>query len=271
MQRSVRYGALIVEYSKWDGLMDKIFIDSHAHLTGNDLFQDVESIIARALHAGVGAIVNICIDLASLERGLELSLRYPSIYQAAATHPHDVGQAGETEFPIMAETARKGLLKAIGEIGLDYHYSHSSKEIQQEFLRRYFHLALECRLPVIIHCREAFSDFFSILDQEYCINGRPAPGVLHCFTGNSLEAEEVLKRGWYLSLSGIVTFKKSIELQEIAKEVPLSQLLIETDSPFLAPQKRRGKKKRAGICDGSRRIYCRAKGNRCREGSRGNN
>lgn len=217
------------------------YTDSHAHLTGKDLYPEVEAIIERARLAHVKSILNICTNIVELERGLELSGRYPWIYQAAATHPHDAEKEGETAFPLFAKYARQGVLKAIGEIGLDYHYTHSSKEHQQSFLRRYLHLALECKLPVVIHCREAFQDFFEILDSEYQINHRHAPGVLHCFTGTMAEAEEVLKRGWYISISGIVTFKKSHELQEIAKMIPLSQLLIETDAPFLAPQSRRGK------------------------------
>jgi TatD DNase family protein len=217
-----------------------MLIDSHAHLTSSAIFDQLDIVLERAQQAGVKAIVNICTDPLSLERGLALSQRCPWVYQAAATTPHDVEKEGAQVFEIMAAGARQGLLKAVGETGLDYHYEHSNRAIQKQFLRRYLHLALECQLPVIIHCREAFSDFFEILDTEYQINGRHAPGVLHCFTGTMAEAEEVLKRGWMLSLSGIVTFKKSIELQEVAREVPLSQLLIETDAPYLAPQKHRG-------------------------------
>lgn len=216
-------------------------IDSHAHLTSSSLFDSLDSILQRAQRAGLQAIVNICTNPLSLQRGLELSKKNPWIHQVASTTPHDVEKEGEAVFEIMAEAARQGLLKGVGETGLDYHYSHSDHAIQQDFLRRYLHLALECHLPVVIHCREAFVDFFAILDTEYQVNGKHAPGVLHCFTGTMKEAEEVLKRGWMLSLSGIVTFKKSLELQEVAKHVPLSQLLIETDAPYLAPQGHRGK------------------------------
>lgn len=218
-----------------------MLIDSHAHLTSPAVFDQLDPILERAQQAGVQAIVNICTDSLSLERGIALSQRYPWIYQAAATTPHDVEKEGEQVFEIMAAAARKGLLRAVGETGLDYYYEHSNRDIQKQFLRRYLLLALECKLPVVIHCREAFKDFFEILDAEYQINGRHAPGVLHCFTGTMAEAEEVIKRGWMLSLSGIVTFKKSLELQEVAKQVPLEQLLIETDTPYLAPQKHRSK------------------------------
>lgn len=215
--------------------------DSHAHLTSPAVFDQLDSLLERAQQVGVKTIVNICTDPLSLERGLQLSQRYSWIYQAAATTPHDVEKEGEKVFEIMANSARQGQLKAVGETGLDYYYEHSNRDTQKQFLRRYLHLALECQLPVIIHCREAFADFFEILDAEYQIHGRHAPGVLHCFTGTRQEAEEVIKRGWMLSLSGIVTFKKSLELQQVAREVPLEQLLIETDTPYLAPQKQRGK------------------------------
>ncbi len=218
-----------------------MFTDSHAHLTSPAVFDTIEPLLQRAQQAGIKTIINICTDPLSLERGLQLSSRYSWIYQAAATTPHDVEKEGKEVFEIMARSARQGKLKAIGETGLDYYYEHSNRTIQQSFFRRYLHLALECQLPVIIHCREAFADFFAILDAEYQVNGRHAPGVLHCFTGTMADAEGVLKRGWMLSLSGIVTFKKSLELQEIARQVPLKQLLIETDTPYLAPQKYRGK------------------------------
>lgn len=215
-------------------------IDSHAHLTSDKVFPDIDAILERARNRGVSAIVNICTDVATLERGLVLARKYPWIYNAAATTPHDVAEEGEVVFPLMEKHAKAGDLVAVGETGLDYFYEHSPRELQQHFLRKYLHLALECRLPIVIHCREAFSDFFHILDAEYTVQGKHAPGVLHCFTGTQAEAEEVLRRGWYLSLSGIVTFKKSTVLKEVAKLVPLDQLLIETDTPYLAPQSHRG-------------------------------
>lgn len=218
-----------------------MFFDSHAHLTGDGVYELLPAMLVRAQNAGVGTVMNICTDILTLERGIKVAEDYAWIYNVGSTTPHDVAKEGESAFPVFASYARQGKLKAVGETGLDYHYQHSPADLQKDFLRRYLHLALECHLPVVIHCREAFSDLFEILDAEYCINQKHAPGVLHCFTGTIAEAEEVVKRGWYLSMSGIVTFKKSIELQEVAKRVPLNQLLIETDTPYLAPQPHRGK------------------------------
>lgn len=217
------------------------FFDSHAHLTSPSVFEHLDIILERALQASVTHVTNICTDALSLERGLQLAEMHPWILQAGATTPHDVEKEGELYFGLFAEAARNGKLAAVGETGLDYYYEHSNRDLQKQFLIRYLLLALECNLPVVIHCREAFADFFEILDAEYMVNGKHARGVLHCFTGTMAEAEEVIKRDWMLSMSGIVTFKKSVELQEVAKQVPLSQLLIETDTPYLAPQKHRGK------------------------------
>ncbi len=218
-----------------------MFTDSHAHLCADTVYSDIDAVLERAKEAGVTTIVNICTDITTLERGLELSQRYPWVHNAASTTPHDVDKEGDAVFPVVAKHARNGDLVAVGETGLDYHYEHSAKDTQKTFLRKYLQLALECKLPVVIHCRDAFADFFETLDEEYVVDGKHAPGVLHCFTGTMSDAEEVVKRGWYLSLSGIVTFKKSEEMRHVAKMVPLDQLLIETDTPYLAPQGRRGK------------------------------
>jgi len=216
-------------------------IDSHAHLTSDVLFENIDEILKRAQEVGVSSIVNICTDVKTLERGLELQKNHPWIYNAAATTPHDVVEEGEVVFPIIEKAAWIGDLVAIGETGLEYFYYPETKETQKKFFIRYLHLALDTQLPIIIHCRDAFDDLFEIIDAEYRVEGRHAPGVLHCFTGNLAEAENVLSREWYLSLSGIVTFKRSEELREVAKMVPIEKLLIETDSPYLAPQSKRGK------------------------------
>lgn len=219
-----------------------MLIDSHAHITSEALKAEAGPLLERARHAGVETIINICTNPEEVERGLALEEEFPWVRNAAATTPHDVEKEGSKVYDQMAGYALSGKLIAIGETGLDYHYFPETKQIQQVFLRRYLRLALKCALPVVIHCRDAFSDFFEILDAEYCLDGKHQPGVLHCFTGTLEEAKQVIERGWYLSLSGIVTFKKSHILQEIAKSIPLEQLLIETDAPYLAPIPHRGKR-----------------------------
>lgn len=211
------------------------FFDSHAHLSS---LPHVEEILARAKKEQITHILNICTDKTTLEEGMLLAKKHPYILNAGATTPHDVATEGALFFPLFEKAAREKELVAVGETGLDYHYEHSPIDLQKQFLVKYLLLAATTKLPVIFHCRDAFDDLFSIVDYEY---PKTAPAILHCFTGSVQEAEEVLKRGWFLSLSGIVTFKKSETLREVAKMVPLSQLLIETDTPFLAPQSQRGK------------------------------
>lgn len=212
-----------------------MFFDSHAHLTSSQIVQ-VEPIVQRAERAKISKIINICTDIPSLEKGLELAATHPNIYNAAATTPHDVEKEGELFFPQVKQRAKEKKLIAIGETGLDYHYEHSPKAIQKTYFVRYLHLALETKLPILIHCRDAFSDLFDIADQEYS----GAPLLLHCFTGTTEEALKAVERNWCISFSGILTFKKSTSLRETVKQIPLSHLLVETDTPYLAPQSKRG-------------------------------
>jgi TatD DNase family protein len=236
-----------------------MYIDSHAHITSDTLYPQLDQILDRAKKANLSAIINIGTNIETLERGLLVSKNHPWIYNAGATHPHDVEKDGALEFPRFEQHAMNNNLIAIGEIGLDYYYTHSSKDIQEHYLRKYLQLALATNLPVIVHCREAFADFFRILDEEYTINGKHAPGILHCFTGTTQEAQDVLARGWYISMSGVVTFKKSEALRETLKTVPLSQLLIETDSPYLAPQAHRGKQNEPSFLPDTARIVAQVK------------
>ncbi len=212
------------------------YVDTHAHLTAQEGSLELDKIVTRAKAVGVQKIVNICTDEISLKEGLKIGKQFPWIYNTAATTPHDVEKEGESFFPHVKEAAEKKELVAIGETGLDYHYQHSPKALQQKFLSRYFELALQVKLPLIFHCRDAFSDLFSMADEGY-----QGAAVLHCFTGTLPEARAVLDRGWYISFSGIITFKKSEALQQIVKFAPLDRIFIETDAPYLAPQSKRGK------------------------------
>ncbi|MBI3211854.1 MAG: TatD family hydrolase [Simkania negevensis] len=216
---------------------EKIFFDSHAHLTCDSLLPLLDPLLERAKKERVGGIINICTDKKSLEKGLELADQENWVFNAGATTPHDVKEEGERMFATFEVMARTGKLIAIGETGLDYHYEHSPRKIQQTFLRNYLALSLELHMPVLLHCRDAFDDLYHILSKEF---GALKKVVMHCFTGTMKEAEKALEKGWYLSLSGILTFTKSKELHQLAQEIPLSQLLIETDAPYLAPESRRG-------------------------------
>lgn len=214
-----------------------MYIDSHAHLSSEELFSFSEELIKRALSAGVEAIVNICTDAATLEKGLILKQKHPEIFLTASSTPQDGGEEADLFFLEVKKAALAKQLVAIGETGLDYYYDNISKEEQKKHLVNYFHLAKQTKLPLIFHCREAFSDLFTFAKAEYS----QGPALLHCFTGTLEEAKKVLDLGWLISFSGIVTFKKSEALREVVKYVPLDRMVIETDAPYLAPNSKRGK------------------------------
>jgi TatD DNase family protein len=216
-----------------------MFIDSHAHITSSSYSdEEVIEVTKRAKKNGVDFIINIGTDNLSLSRGLDLAKSYPFVKNAVAITPHDVEKEGGLLFDLFEDSIRSGLISAVGETGLDYYYEHSNRKIQQEYFIRYLTLASEMNLPLIIHCRNAFDDLFLLLDEYY----KTKPFVLHCFTGTTLEAKAVLDRGGLVSFSGIVTFKKSLDLQKTLQFIPIESLLIETDSPYLAPEGLRGKK-----------------------------
>jgi len=215
-----------------------MLIDSHAHISCDDLFEDVQGVVDRAIKAGVKKIVNICSDQKALKRGIEFQKKYPGvIYNVGSITPHDVEELGE-EFKEFERAAKEGYLVAVGETGLDFHYEHSPKAKQVEFCKRYMRLAIETKLPVVFHCRDAFDELYALIDvvmPDY-------PFLMHCFTGTLEDAKNALERGGLISLSGILTFKRSEELRAVAKELPLERLMVETDAPYLAPQSMRGRK-----------------------------
>ncbi len=212
------------------------FIDSHAHLTMPALLKNVDEIVKRATKNNVKKIINICVDKKGLEEGLKLYEKYDFIFNAAACSPHDVEKEGDSFFIQVEDAIKNKKLIAIGETGLDYYYEHSKKEVQKKHFEEYLILAQRYKLPLIFHVREAFEDLFKITDEVF----PKCKAILHCFTGSPEEAVQALDRGWLISFSGIITFKKSDLLREVVKMVPLDKILIETDSPYLAPQSRRG-------------------------------
>ncbi len=212
--------------------------DAHAHLNSEPLNRCVHDAIQRARAAGVVRIVNICMNSEDLDAGFQLHAKYPWIQNAAAVHPSDAARMFKGVFLQVAEAARAKKLVAIGETGLDYYRGQETKAEQIESLISHLHLAAETRLPAMFHCRDAFADLFAVADAEY---PKSAPAILHCFTGTPDDAEQALARDWYISFSGVLTFKKNFQLHEIARDTPLDRILIETDSPYLAPQSHRGK------------------------------
>lgn len=220
-----------------------MFIDSHAHIDGPEFDADREAVIERARAAGVSLILNVGTGdphSGALERAVELGKKNQSIYTAIGTHPHDARLYDDE-----AEARINGLLDndhviGWGEIGLDFHYDNSPRDVQLAVFRRQLRAARESNFPVVIHTREAESETIEALQSEY--TGAERSGVFHCFSGSIDLARRAIEFGFMVSFSGIVTFKKANELREVAKEVPLDQLLIETDCPYLAPTPFRGKR-----------------------------
>lgn len=221
-----------------------MFIDSHAHIDGSEFDDDREQAIQRARAAGVSVILNVGTGdphSGAFERAVEFGSKHPNIYTALGTHPHDASkynQAAEDKTKTLLSSAER--MVAWGEIGLDFHYDNSPRDVQVEAFRKQLRAAQEIDLPVIIHTREAEEETIDILHEEY--TGAPRRGVFHCFTGTSWLAQRALDLGFMISFSGILTFKKAEDLRATARLVPLDRLLIETDCPYLAPTPYRGKR-----------------------------
>jgi TatD DNase family protein len=220
-------------------------IDSHCHLAGEEFTSDLGDVVGRARHAGVsGALVILgAEDVAELGRAANVSDAWHQVRFSVGVHPHQAGQfsSDPSQAARQAQAAidAQSLSRAVGEIGLDYHYDFAPRDVQQQVFREQIHLAGRLSLPIVIHTREAEEDTFRILEEA---GARDIGGVFHCFTGDREMAKRCLDIGFYLSLAGIVTFPRALELKEVAKMVPLDRLLIETDSPFLAPVPHRGKR-----------------------------
>ncbi len=219
------------------------FIDSHCHLnfdyapkTDTDLVQEAEA-------AGVEALITIGTELETFPKIQEISNRFPNVFHTIGIHPHDSITLNDSDFPTLEKAARHPKCRAIGEIGLDYYYGHSPKEIQIRRLEQQLELALALRQPVVIHSRDGEEDLLRVL-KTYAqrVPSDLSPGVIHCFSGTPRFGQECLDLGFYISFSGILTFKKAEEVREGARIFPLEKILIETDAPFLAPVPFRGKK-----------------------------
>lgn len=211
--------------------------DTHAHLEDSKFKDDPAGIIQRAREKGVNRVINVGSDVATSRYSIHLSHQFPELHAACGIHPHNAARAKEGDYRAIIRLARDERMVAIGEVGLDYHYNFSPPEIQQKVFRRFIRMAQALSLPLIIHNREASVDTLSILKEE----GVGIKGVMHAFSGDEGVLNEVLSLGLYISISGVITFKKS-NLPLLVKKIPLERLLVETDSPYLAPHPFRGKR-----------------------------
>jgi TatD DNase family protein len=218
-------------------------VDSHCHLAGPEFANDLDHVVERARDAGVtrAFVILAADDELELRQAEEVRSRWNDVRFSIGVHPHAAGtyssEATEAARRVQAAIDAQPLARAIGEIGLDYHYDFAPRDVQQQVFREQIRLARRLKRPIVIHTREAEDDTFRILEEEAA---REIGGVFHCFTGDCDMARRVLDIGFHVSLAGIVTFPRALELKEVARMVPLDRLLIETDSPFLAPVPHRG-------------------------------
>lgn len=217
-----------------------VLVDSHCHLDFPDFGPEVDEVVARAHAAGVGLMVTISTKVSEFDRVRAVAERFPHVYCTVGIHPHEAASEPETDTATLVALARHPKVVGIGETGLDYFYEHSPREAQQRNFRAHIAAARETGLPLVVHTRDADEDTARILEEEM---GKGAfPGLLHCFTSSPQLAEKALEIGFYISLSGIVTFKNAESLRETAAAVPMERLLVETDAPYLAPVPKRGKR-----------------------------
>ncbi len=220
-----------------------MFIDSHAHIEMDRFDEDREAVIERALEAGVEIIVNVGngdVSRDSHTAALRVAENYPFIYTTVGVHPHEASLLDDELFSRLLDLSQHPKVIAWGEIGLDYYYDNSPRQVQREAFRKQLQAAHERRLPAVIHTRDAEADTLAILNDEWQDSG--LPGIIHCFTGTRHFAEEAIKLGFLISFSGVVTFKNAEDLRDTAKALPIENVLIETDAPFLAPIPYRGKR-----------------------------
>jgi TatD DNase family protein len=225
-----------------------MFIDSHAHLDGEQFATDRDAVIARAREAGIEAIVAIGNGdgPAQVDCGIRLAEQYDFMYATLGIHPHEARLATEADFLRMEQLAKHNKVIAWGEIGLDYHYDYSPRDVQQQVFVKQMELARSAKLPIIIHCRpsagsdNAWEDCFNLLQEHWAPHD--LKGVMHCFTGTPAHAQRALELGFLISFAGNITFPKAQQIRDAALQVPLDRMLIETDCPFLAPVPNRGKR-----------------------------
>jgi TatD DNase family protein len=215
--------------------------DSHAHIQGKEYAGEAAAVIARAREAGVETIIAVggAGDMSSNNEAVALASSFVNVYATVGMHPHDAKRVGDEQVNALKQLAASPKVVAIGETGLDYYYSHSPNETQREVFLRFMHLALETKLPLVVHERDAAKETAALLRAE---GGGSLSGVIHCFTGDYEAARRYLDLGFYLSFTGIVTFKNADALRQVARQVPLERMCVETDSPYLAPVPHRGKR-----------------------------
>jgi len=219
-----------------------MLVDSHCHLNYSSLAKDRDNVIDRARQAGVVCLLTVTTGMKSLPETREIIKTYDDVFGTVGVHPHHITEEGENiTADDLIKLSNEPKIAGIGETGLDYFYDHAPRDEQQRVFREHIRACLATGLPLIVHSRDAEDDTIRIINEERAGQGGKLKGVMHCFSSRRKLAEEALAMGFYISVSGILTFKKSEELRSIIRDVPLDRLLVETDAPYLAPEPYRGK------------------------------
>ena len=227
-------------------------VDSHCHLDDSQFDEDRETAIERARSAGVETLLAIGTGSGppDLEAAIRLADRYPFVYATVGVHPHDAAKATDGTYERLRELAQHPKVKALGEIGLDYHYDFSPRNVQRAVFERQLEIAAEARLPVVIHTREAWEDTLAVLGARW-----RGGGIMHCFTGDERQARQALDLGFHLAFGGVLTFPKAEAVRQAARITPDDRLVVETDCPYLAPAPMRGKRNEpAYLVETARRL-----------------
>lgn len=220
-----------------------MIFETHAHYDDKAFDEDRGNLLSELYQNGITTIINVSSDLASINRTLSLTEKYPYIYGAVGVHPSDSGELTEETFLELTKACQHEKVVAVGEIGLDYYWQEPEKEIQKKWFERQLLLAQEVSLPVIIHSREAAKD---TLDMMRALHAEKSGGVIHCFSYSKEMAAEFLKLDYYFGIGGVVTFQNAKKLREVVAYLPIDKILLETDSPYLAPVPNRGKRNNSG-------------------------
>ena len=216
-----------------------MLIDSHAHIQGKEYAGEVAAVIDRARAAGVAKIIAVggAGDMSSNTEAVALAAQFDNVYATAGMHPHDAKDVGPQDLAQLKDLSAHPKVVAVGETGLDYYYSHSPHDMQRRVFAQFIHMARETNLPIVVHERDAAREAAELLRSE---GERSLRGVIHCFTGDYDAARAYLELGFYVSFTGIITFKNADPLREVVRRLPLDRMLIETDSPYLTPMPHRG-------------------------------
>jgi len=235
-----------------------MLVDSHCHLDFPDFADDLEGVVNRAAMAGVGRMVTISTRVRQFDRLLEIAGRFPNVYCSVGTHPHHADEEDGISADELIGLANHPKVVAFGEAGLDYFYQHGSRQAQERGFRTHLSAARATGLPLVIHTRDADEDCGRILEDE--MTKGPFRAVLHCYTGGRELAMKAMSLGLSISFTGILTFKKSQALRDLAAELPADRILVETDSPYLAPGKHRGKRNEPGYVVETARVLAEVRG-----------